>query len=139
MEDHTIVAVSDTGRGIAPEVLPFIFEPFKQGEGSMRREGGLGLGLSIARHLVELHGGTIRGARRGGRSGSRVEVARATTQLPLGCGDRRSGGDNTRNHEDSHGRIDQSNIGAPQMTGEQLRMQRCRRAACPSQSRQTTA
>lgn len=54
------ITVSDSGRGIAPELLPFVFERFRQGDGRVTRaHGGLGLGLAIVRHLVELHGGTI--------------------------------------------------------------------------------
>ncbi|HEY6194142.1 MAG TPA: ATP-binding protein [Candidatus Eisenbacteria bacterium] len=59
-ESHVEVAVSDNGIGIDPEFLPHVFEPFRQGTGgTMRRHGGLGLGLSIVRHIVELHGGEI--------------------------------------------------------------------------------
>ncbi len=55
------VIVSDTGRGISPEFLPHIFERFRQADStSTRMAGGLGLGLAISRHFVEMHGGTIR-------------------------------------------------------------------------------
>jgi PAS domain S-box-containing protein len=60
VNSHLEVAVSDTGIGIAPEFLPHVFERFRQADAGIARErGGLGLGLSIARQLTELHGGTI--------------------------------------------------------------------------------
>ena len=55
---EAVVAVVDTGKGIAPELLPQIFERFRQGTAT-RTQGGLGLGLAIVRHLVELHGGHV--------------------------------------------------------------------------------
>ena len=60
VDSHVEVAVSDTGIGIAPEFLPHVFERFRQADAGIARErGGLGLGLSIARQLTEMHGGTI--------------------------------------------------------------------------------
>jgi PAS domain S-box-containing protein len=62
-DGYAEVTITDTGRGIAPEFLPYVFERFRQADGRITREhGGLGLGLSIARHLVELHGGNISAA-----------------------------------------------------------------------------
>jgi signal transduction histidine kinase len=59
-DSHVEIVVSDTGQGIAPTVLPHVFERFQQGDStSTRRHTGLGLGLALVRHLVELHGGTV--------------------------------------------------------------------------------
>jgi signal transduction histidine kinase/ActR/RegA family two-component response regulator len=59
-DSHLEISVSDTGAGIPSDFLPFVFERFRQGDaGTRRRYGGLGLGLAIVRHLVELHGGTV--------------------------------------------------------------------------------
>ena len=70
--------VSDTGVGIRREVLPFVFDRFRQADSSMSRShGGLGLGLAIVRHIVELHGGTVRAVSAGEGQG-----ATFTIQLP---------------------------------------------------------
>jgi PAS domain S-box-containing protein len=63
VNSHIEVAVCDTGRGISPEFLPHVFERFRQSDATFSREqGGLGLGLAIAKELAELHGGTVRAA-----------------------------------------------------------------------------
>jgi PAS domain S-box-containing protein len=88
-----VIVVEDTGEGIAPTFLPLIFERFRQADSSTsRRHGGLGLGLAIARRLVELHGGEIRaeseGIGRGARFTIRLparEPAEATS--PSSCDD----------------------------------------------------
>ena len=79
IDSHIEVSVADTGIGIAPEFLPHVFERFRQADASISRErGGLGLGLSIARQLAEMHGGTIDAASAGVGQG-----ATFTVRLPL--------------------------------------------------------
>ncbi|HEV2761959.1 MAG TPA: ATP-binding protein [Pyrinomonadaceae bacterium] len=69
------LAVSDTGAGIEPEFLPHVFDRFRQAEmGTTRRHGGLGLGLAIVRHLVELHGGTVEAESAGAGQGTTIRV-----------------------------------------------------------------
>ncbi|WP_437821047.1 PAS domain-containing protein [Sorangium sp. So ce1078] len=78
--NHVEIIVSDTGQGIEPEFLPYVFERFRQADASTtRRHGGLGLGLSIVKHLVELHGGIVRATSAGVGKG-----ATFTVELPLG-------------------------------------------------------
>ena len=60
-QNHLRISVRDDGAGIDPEFLPHVFDRFRQADGSVSRQhGGLGLGLAIVRHLVELHGGRVR-------------------------------------------------------------------------------
>jgi CheY-like chemotaxis protein/anti-sigma regulatory factor (Ser/Thr protein kinase) len=77
--EHITIIVSDTGAGIEPVFLPFVFDRFRQQEGdTTRAHGGLGLGLAIVRHLVELHGGTV-----GAASPGKGRGATFTVTLPL--------------------------------------------------------
>ena len=78
VESHASLQISDTGIGMHPEFLPFVFERFRQEQKTTARYGGLGLGLAITRHLVELHGGTIAVASLGEGQG-----ATFTITLPL--------------------------------------------------------
>jgi PAS domain S-box-containing protein len=69
------LVVQDSGEGISPEFLPYVFDRFRQAQaGSTRRHGGLGLGLALVRHLVEAHGGTVRAESAGANLGSRFTV-----------------------------------------------------------------
>lgn len=79
---HALIQVKDNGPGIDPAFLPYVFERFRQADGSTTRtHGGLGLGLAIVRHLVELHGGTIAVENRAESQG-----AIFTISLPLPTG-----------------------------------------------------
>lgn len=73
------ITVRDTGQGIAPELLPYIFERFRQGDATGARAGGLGLGLTIVSNLAQLHGGSIRAESAGLGTGATFIV-----ELPLG-------------------------------------------------------
>ena len=69
------ISVADTGTGIKPEFLPHVFERFRQADASTtRRYGGLGLGLAIVRHLVELHGGTVQATSPGEGQGATFAI-----------------------------------------------------------------
>jgi len=79
IEPSLVLTVQDDGPGIQPEILPYIFDRFRQGDSSTTRSHkGLGLGLAIVRHLVEMHGGTVMARNRQDRSGAIFEV-----RLPL--------------------------------------------------------
>ncbi len=79
VHSHLEVSVTDTGEGIQPEFLPYVFDRFRQADGSAtRKHGGLGLGLAIVKQLIELHGGTIRVTSPGRGLGSTF-----TIELPL--------------------------------------------------------
>ncbi|HTL31347.1 MAG TPA: CHASE domain-containing protein [Tepidisphaeraceae bacterium] len=73
------IIVSDTGKGIDPSFLPYVFDRFRQADSTTtRKHGGLGIGLAIVRHLIELHGGTVRAESNGENQG-----ATFTVELPI--------------------------------------------------------
>jgi CheY-like chemotaxis protein len=80
-DSHAKITVTDTGPGIRPEFLPYVFERFRQADSSDRRQhGGLGLGLAIVRNLVEMHGGTVSVESAGENQGATFKV-----RIPLGA------------------------------------------------------
>ncbi len=75
IDPHVCITVSDTGKGVSPDFLPYIFDRFRQSdESSARRHGGLGLGLALVKYLVELHGGTVEVASAGEGQGATFKV-----------------------------------------------------------------
>ncbi|MEH2014565.1 chemotaxis protein CheB [Nostoc sp.] len=79
VDTHAQIQVSDTGIGISADLLPYVFERFRQGNSSSSKATqGLGLGLSIVRHLIELHGGTVQAQSLGDGQGTTI-----TVRLPL--------------------------------------------------------
>jgi CheY-like chemotaxis protein/two-component sensor histidine kinase len=86
---HVVLEVSDDGAGIAPELLPVVFDAFTQGrQGLDRKQGGLGLGLAIARQLIVAHGGTIEAKSAGPGRGTTmvVRLPRANVSMPVDAG-----------------------------------------------------
>jgi PAS domain S-box-containing protein len=88
-EGLVTVAVQDSGRGIDPEFTPYVFDRFRQADASISRsEGGLGLGLSIVKSLVEMHGGSVKaesaGRNRGATFTIELPVPPKRTQVPIG-------------------------------------------------------
>lgn len=70
-DSHLRLVVTDTGQGIDGDVLPYVFDRFRQGDsGTQRKLGGLGLGLSIVKHIVGLHGGTVEASSDGRECGA---------------------------------------------------------------------
>src|SRR5205807_1532650 len=99
VDSHFELTVRDTGKGIRSEFLPHLFERFRQADASATRAlGGLGLGLAIARHLVELHGGTVEAESAGEGKGATFRV-----RIPL-----RVATEDTRAHEAREGSASRS-------------------------------
>jgi PAS domain S-box-containing protein len=91
-EEHARILVSDDGRGISASFLPFVFERFRQSDGTFKRgQSGLGLGLAIVRDLIALHGGTVAVASEGEGTGARFTVTLPLAALSMNPSGLRSG------------------------------------------------
>ena len=100
---HVQIQVSDTGQGISPEFLPYMFDLFRQGDSSITRShGGLGLGLAIVRHLVEMHGGSVQAQSEGEGKGATFVVMLPMIGIPMA---------DNNSHKD--GAVDVSRDGVP--------------------------
>jgi len=110
VNSHVEVSVEDSGIGIKPEFLAFVFDRFRQADASItRRHGGLGLGLSIVKHLVELHGGTVRVKSPGEGQGATFIVA-----LPISVARTNDSGKHER---PSFADVDLFSVGLPSLAG----------------------
>ena len=84
------IQVSDTGQGISSDLLPHVFDRFRQADSSMRRRfAGLGLGLSIVKYIVEAHGGTVEATSPGEGKGSTFTVRLPIRAVRIARGERR--------------------------------------------------
>ena len=82
VNSHIEIVVSDTGQGISPEFLPYVFDRFRQADQKASRQfGGMGLGLAIVRHLVELHGGNVHAMSEGEGKGATFTVVLPITAI----------------------------------------------------------
>jgi len=110
VNSHVEVTVEDTGIGIKPEFLAFVFDRFRQADSSTtRRHGGLGLGLSIVKHLVELHGGSVRVKSPGEGQGTTFVIALPISVVLT---------DDTGLHERTHfSDVDVSTLELPSLEG----------------------
>jgi PAS domain S-box-containing protein len=110
VNSHVEISVEDSGIGIKPEFLAFVFDRFRQADASItRRHGGLGLGLSIVKHLIELHGGTVRVKSPGEGHGSTFIVA-----LPISVA---RTGDSGRNERPAFADVDLFSVDLPSLAG----------------------
>ena len=104
------IEVSDSGQGMSPELLPFVFDRFRQADSSTRRKfGGLGLGLSIVKHLVEMHGGKIEAHSPGEGKGSTFTVRLPISAVRIDDSPR----DDERGESDEGGGERGASVGAP--------------------------
>jgi PAS domain S-box-containing protein len=110
VNSHVEISIEDSGIGIKPEFLAFVFDRFRQADASItRRHGGLGLGLSIVKHLAELHGGTVRVKSPGEGQGTTFIVA-----LPISVA---RSDDSGRHERPNFAEVDLFSVGLPSLAG----------------------
>jgi CheY-like chemotaxis protein len=115
---HFKISVVDDGEGIHAGFLPYVFERFRQADASTaRRHGGLGLGLSIVKQLVELHGGHVHASSRGSGTGSTF-----TVELPTAAVDTHAAGRNGASWQPSRSVADHTAVQSPPPTLEGVRV-----------------
>jgi signal transduction histidine kinase len=103
---HAEITVRDSGQGIAPDFLPYVFERFRQADSSNTRvHGGLGLGLALVRHLVELHGGSVRAESAGEGLGATFVVMLPMLLSTIASASWRECAVNADNHDGKQPRI----------------------------------
>ena len=117
VNSHLEITVADSGEGIKPELLPHVFERFRQADSTTtRRCAGLGLGLAIVKQLVELHGGSVMAKSPGEGKGATFVVLLPLTLLHEDA----HNGDATRVHPAAAGFADSDPCGMPDLTGVQV-------------------
>ncbi|HLL25381.1 MAG TPA: hybrid sensor histidine kinase/response regulator, partial [Kofleriaceae bacterium] len=121
VDGHIVIRVSDTGRGISAELLPYVFDLFVQGQRvAERSQGGLGLGLTLVKNFVALHGGTVAASSAGPGTGSEFVVTLPVTAAPARTRST-TGGDPDRGIPRRRVLLVDDNEDAAFMLGEMLR------------------
>jgi PAS domain S-box-containing protein len=123
-EDRVHVAVRDNGVGIAPDILPYIFDLFTQAERTPdRSQGGLGIGLALVKSLVGLHGGTVHAASAGLGQGSEFRICLPRVETPAGSAGGDASGAAVQGHGGLRVMVVDDNVDAAQMLAALLEVQ----------------
>jgi PAS domain S-box-containing protein len=117
-DDHAEVVVRDTGMGIPPDLLPHVFDVFTQATVTLdRAQGGLGLGLTLVKRLVEMHGGTVRADSRGVDAGSEFTISLPLVSEPAGAASQAGSGPTDAESRSKRVLVVDDNADAAEMLG----------------------